>query len=177
MTDYSDRQGDWIITYTGKRFYPLDPRVEDIDILDIAHSLSTINRFTGHARFPYSVAQHCIEVSYEIDPEFALAGLLHDATEAYVNDLAKPVKRSLPEYCAMEDRIHEVISTKFDVDTKAPAIKVVDSRALVTEAWWLCNGEAWYFQDPWPEPYNYPVEERSWRSVELQYLTRFEELL
>lgn len=175
--DYSDRKGDWIITYTGKRFYPLDPREEDISILDIAHSLSTINRFTGHARFPYSVAQHCIEVSYEIDPQFALAGLLHDATEAYVNDLSRPLKRNLPEYCAVEDKIHAVISARFNVDTRSPAVKLVDTRALVTEAWHLCSGESWYFESPWPEPYSYTVRERTWRDVKQDYLNRFEELV
>lgn len=176
MTKYANRHGDWIITYTGKRFYPLDPQEEDIDINDIAHSLSLLNRFTGHTRFPYSVAQHCISVSHIIVPEFALDGLLHDATEAYVNDLAKPLKLNLPDYQAVEDRIHKVISSKFNVCTTNEHVKEADMVALVTEAQALCQGEQWYYDSYYPSPTTYTIYERDWRTVKDDFLTRFRQL-
>src|SRR5579885_2784587 len=92
------RHGDWIQTYCGVAFYPLDPRPEEILIEDIAHALSMLCRFTGHVKRFYSVAQHCVYVSHRCDPKDALWGLLHDAAEAYLNDISRPVKslRELP---------------------------------------------------------------------------------
>src|SRR5271165_4859950 len=83
----------WIQTYTGKKFFPMDPKPEDICIEDIAHSLSMICRFTGHSREFYSVAQHSVYVSELCSEQWMLHGLLHDAEEAYTNDLARPIKR------------------------------------------------------------------------------------
>lgn len=56
----TQRRGDFICTYTGRKFYPLDPRPEDVCIEDIAHALALVNRFGGHTRVPYSVAQHSV---------------------------------------------------------------------------------------------------------------------
>ena len=81
-----------MVTYTGKEFYPLDPNPADIDIKDIAHALSNCCRFAGHIKSFYSVAQHSVIVSELCEPENALAGLLHDASEAYLSDIARPVK-------------------------------------------------------------------------------------
>ena len=61
--DVSARKGDWLSTYTGKQFYPLDPREEDVDINDIVHSLSQQARFNGHSVKFYSIAQHSTLVS------------------------------------------------------------------------------------------------------------------
>lgn len=182
MTDYSDRRGDFIITYTGKRFYPLDPRPEDINILDIAHSLSLLNRFTGHTEFPYSVAQHSVAVSYALHHQYQaskymqLSALMHDASEAYVNDLARPLKRMLPDYTAAEKAILDVIDAKFLVNTRHALVKEVDNRALVTEAAVLCVGEKWYQEPHWEPPFTYPVKEQPWRVVKEQFLQRFREL-
>jgi 5'-nucleotidase len=182
VTDYSDRKGDWIITYTGKRFYPLDPREEDINIEDIAHSLSLINRFTGHTKFPYSVAQHSLDVAHalatwhDVDKSVQLAGLLHDASEAYVNDLARPLKRMLPDYTAAKNKILDVIDQKFKVNTRVGIVKLADSRALVTEAPQLCNGEGWWSLPQWPEPYPYTIHQQPWYFSEEDFLQKYEEL-
>jgi uncharacterized protein len=182
MTEYSDRKGDWIITYTGKRFYPLDPRPEDINIEDIAHSLAIINRFTGHSQFPFSVAQHSLHVSgalgwFHHEPEnVQLAGLLHDASEAYVNDLSRPLKRMLNDYNYVEQRILDVIDVKFGVTTRTAIVKEADNKALVTEAQRLCAGEDWYNDDHWPSGYGYAIPERDWRLVENEFLHRFKVL-
>lgn len=172
--DYSDRRGDWIITYTGKRFYPLDPRPEDIDIEDIAHALSLVNRFTGHTRFPYSVAEHSIECSRYVTDGQYLGALLHDAAEAYVNDLARPFKQYLHDYKIVENRILDVIEDKFGVNTRTSQIKTVDARTLVTEASWLCNGEDWWHGKQWPAPLPYSISaHKNWTQVEDLFLERF----
>lgn len=88
-----ERVGDYIQTFSGKRFYPFDPRPEDICIKDIAHALANQCRFAGHTSVFYSVAEHSVRVSWECPPEYALWGLLHDAPEAYVIDLPRPIKR------------------------------------------------------------------------------------
>lgn len=174
--DYSDRKGDWIITYTGKRFYPLDVRPDDINIEDVAHSLALINRFTGHTKFPYSVAQHCYLASIIANPEHKLAALLHDSSEAYVNDVARPVKRLLPDYQAVEDGIQEVICNKFNVDVFHPEVKRVDNIMLVTEARVLCNGEGWWAEPHWPDPADLLIDPWDWQYAEDLYIKRFEEL-
>jgi len=87
----STRIGDWIETYTGKQFYPLDPYPEDIDVRDIAHALSNLCRFTGHCRAFYSVAEHSIYVSTHVPKTMALQALFHDAPEAYIADISGPL--------------------------------------------------------------------------------------
>lgn len=173
---YTDRKGDWMITYTGKRFYPLDPRAEDIDIVDIAHALSLTNRFNGHTEFPYSVAQHSLKVSLFVTDGQFLGGLLHDAAEAYVNDMVRPVKQYLVEYKAIENGILNVIEQKYNVNTRTPQIKLADNSALVTEASQLCSGESWYYDSHWPTPFPYTIHPRNWESVQEEFLERFEQI-
>ena len=112
----SSRIGDWIQTYTGKCFWPLDPREDDVDIEDIAHSLSMICRFNGHCKKFYSVAEHSLHVSKLVPQEFALWGLLHDAAEAYVCDLPWPLKSSLPFYRDLEHNVLQSIGDKFNLE-------------------------------------------------------------
>lgn len=80
----------WIQTYTGKRVDLSKPTSDDISITDIAHSLSLLNRFTGHTRLPISVAQHSIMVANYMPKGDKLVGLLHDAHEAYIGDISSP---------------------------------------------------------------------------------------
>lgn len=85
----------FVPTFTGRRVPLENPQPLDIDLLDIAHHLATINRFTGACKEPYSVAQHSIFVSQllqPISPRLGLLGLMHDAHEAYLNDMPRPVK-------------------------------------------------------------------------------------
>ena len=123
-----------IQTYSGKQYWPTDPRPEDVEIADIAHSLSMLCRYTGHTRFFYSVAEHSVLVSLMVPPELALEALLHDATEAYCADLSRPLKRDLPEYATIEARNAVAIRTRFRLPlTEHPLIKVADSNILHTE--------------------------------------------
>lgn len=105
----------WINTYTGRRVNPLALQLEDICIDDIAHALALTNRFCGHTKFPVSVAQHSVFVSRIVPPEHQLQALLHDASEAYLGDVTRWLKRhaAMAMYRSAEDRAMAVINTKF----------------------------------------------------------------
>jgi uncharacterized protein len=128
------RKGDWAQTYTGNKFWPMDPRPEDVNIKDIAHSLALSCRFNGHCNLFYSVAQHSVFVSELVKPPQALAALLHDSPEAYLGDIIPPVKLFLPNIEKVERKLEEVIFQRFGIehyDNKE--IKHADKIALYTE--------------------------------------------
>ena len=122
-----------ICTYTGKKFNYLDVKPEDICIEDIAHGLSNLCRYFGQCKRFYSVAEHCVKLSQANllsgDPK---ARLLHDAVEAYIGDVARPLKVLLPEYNKIEARIQKVIEEKYNVDFST--VKIGDTRILEVEA-------------------------------------------
>lgn len=125
---------DSIRTFTGKYVNPLNPDPDTICIEDIAHALSQICRFGGHLPYFYSVADHSLAVSYCLPDEHALAGLLHDASEAYLCDIPSPVKRMIPGYAEAEDRLMKVIAAKFGFPWPVPEmVKVMDRERLETE--------------------------------------------
>lgn len=130
----SGRQGGWIQLKSGKPFWPLDPRPGDIDIRDIAWSLSMQCRFAGHSLVFYSVAEHSWLVSHAVPASYALYGLLHDATEAYLQDLVQPIKNDIPSYRAHEDRLWQCIAQRFGLSPDIPdVVKEIDRRMLATE--------------------------------------------
>ncbi|HZZ43865.1 MAG TPA: hypothetical protein VFE58_13090 [Tepidisphaeraceae bacterium] len=125
----------WLQTFTGKKFFPLSPRPADIDIRDIAHSLSLQCRFNGHCSAFYSVADHSLRVAAILPPQLQLAGLLHDAAEAYLSDLPRPVKQQLPDFCSAEDRLLEIIFTHFHLSWPIPPeVWHADETLLATES-------------------------------------------
>ena len=108
----------YITTVSGIHFYPLDPNPDDIDIKDIAHALSLICRANGHFKYFYSVAQHCIACANEAIArgyswEVILGSLLHDASEAYLCDVTRPVKKHIPQYLQAEEKLQDVIWKQF----------------------------------------------------------------
>lgn len=110
-----------IRTWNGVFFSPLDPHREDILPEDIAHSLSLLCRANGHFRCFYSVGQHCLACEEEaraagLSREIRLACLLHDASEAYISDITRPVKLGLPEYRVIEKRLQDTIYRRFGID-------------------------------------------------------------
>lgn len=135
----------WINTYTGRKFYPLHPEPDQIVIEDIAHALSNTCRYTGHSRFFYSVAEHSCHVTNvsfwdthsAYDRAYALAGLLHDGSEAYLCDLARPLKVQ-PEfapYREAEARLQAMILQRFGLPPELPeVVEIADKRMLVTES-------------------------------------------
>jgi hypothetical protein len=102
-----------VMTVSGKLVHFLDPQPEEIDIHDIAHALANQCRFGGHTRYFYSVAQHCIFVSRKVSPEFAREALLHDAAEAYLVDLPRPLKLELGNYNLIEEILRRAIFARF----------------------------------------------------------------
>lgn len=132
------RKGSWIQTYTGRAFWPMDPHEDDICLEDIAHSLSHQCRFAGHSSHFYSVAQHSVLVAGLVPKKHALWGLLHDASEAYLVDLPRPIKNAGSlgrSYKRAEARVMAIICRKYGISKQEPTcIKDADDRILATEA-------------------------------------------
>ncbi len=179
----SARDLDFIETYMGKRVYFMDPRPDDFDITDIAHALSNNCRWTGHCKFFMSVAEHSVAVSYLCDDP--LAGLLHDASEAYLTDVAKPIKPFLENYMDIEDRIMKAIAKKYGFKYPlATSVKLADNQQLSTEAAFLVpsKGNHWAW-DRWSVGGKRPNVEDGIAPVgytpkeaEFRFLSRFKEL-
>jgi 5'-deoxynucleotidase YfbR-like HD superfamily hydrolase len=130
--------GGWQQTFSGGRFFPLDPRVEEIFIEDIAHGLSHgAYRFAGQCDDPYTVAQHSCMVS-DFMEHHKLEGLMHDSSEAYIGDLIRPLKHSgmLDAFRVIEHRLESAINETFGLESTpeiAAYIKSFDNRAVLTE--------------------------------------------
>lgn len=132
----TERRGSWLQTYSGRQFFPLDARSEDVTIEDIAHALAATCRYNGHSRRFYSVAEHSVLVSQNVPEPYALHGLLHDATEAYCGDVIRPLKPSLVGFAEIEDNLADVIAERFALKWTVGAItavKEIDDRILVDE--------------------------------------------
>lgn len=130
------RFGDWMQTTNGTQFWPLDPRAGDINIEEIAISLAKQCRYAGHTKgfLHYSVAEHCCHISDLCPPEHKLWGLLHDASEAYIVDVPRPIKLLLQNYKQIESELMKVICRRFDLPLDMPQIvHELDGRILVNE--------------------------------------------
>lgn len=173
----SQRKGDWLQVYSGRQFWPLDARPEEVDIVDIAHALSLQCRYAGHVKTFYSVAEHCLHVSANVPQEFALVALLHDASEAYLVDIPRPIKSYLPEYKAAEKALEAVIAQAFGLQFPWPAeVMDIDNRILLDERAQLMSVPP----IPWGvdglDPVGVTVIGMSPKEVEDAFLGRFLEL-
>jgi 5'-deoxynucleotidase YfbR-like HD superfamily hydrolase len=183
--DFSNRKGDWFVTYSGKQFWPLDPQAGDICIRDIAHHLSLVCRFGGAVRAHYSVAQHSLMVADILPPSLKLHGLLHDATEAYVGDMVRPLKLFMPEYREVEQRVWSAVVERFNLpelnESLEAEVKRADNRALMTERrdLLLHFPHKWSVKEP-PvtagESVYAPIVPLSPRDAEIKFLETFDEL-
>lgn len=137
---------DCIRTFTGKYVNVFEPDPETICIEDIAHALSMQCRFGGHLPVFFSVAQHSVMVCNEFDefkPELRLTALMHDATEAYLLDIPRPIKLRLANYKALENSLMVVIANKFGFKWPTDqVIKKVDAFQLQREWDQLMLGKA-----------------------------------
>lgn len=150
---------EWIQTFTGKQFWPLKPKPEDVDIRDISHALAMQCRYNGHCQKYYSVAEHSVRISDVLPQDLKLWGLLHDSAEAYIGDMIRPIKQKADWFNEVEEHLLEVIAQHFNLPWPIPKeIWEADDRMLVTEVRdilaeppvaWNLNAEPYFFKiDP-----------------------------
>ena len=142
-------RGEYMRTWTGRKFYPLDPRPEEVSLTDIAHHLSMLCRFNGGLNRFYSVAEHSVIVARVVaqtNPRYALWALLHDASEAYLGDMIRPLKHSSAGvgYREVESNVmRSAILPYFALPKEEPPIvKLIDARLCITEALHLRTNRA-----------------------------------
>lgn len=169
------RYGDFMQTYVGKKFWPMDPRAEDVDIRDIAHSLAMQCRYAGHCRRFYSVAEHCVIMSDWLLPRYgkrvALYALLHDASEAYLVDIPRPVKPHMIGYKSAENRVMNVVFDAFGLSQAVPPeVKMADDRIIADE---LVNLEPMDWHADWDDPLGVPLRYYSPERAEHEFLVAF----
>lgn len=125
---------NWILTHSGRQFDLLNPTAAMISPQDIAHALARLCRFNGHTRTHYSVAQHSLIVCDLVPRNDQLPALIHDATEAYLGDMTRPLKALMPEYREVEQRVWHAVCDRFDIDPILPeSVMRADMVALATE--------------------------------------------
>lgn len=142
--------------FSGILFSPVDPDPALITIEDIAHALSLKCRWSGHINRFYSVAEHSFYVSYLCSAEDALCGLMHDASEAYLVDMPRPIKYlpSMQPYRDLEARMEAAIAKKFNVPAqKTPSVEIADNLILAVEALQLINGSTLTWAEDIIAPY------------------------
>ena len=164
--------------YSGGRFWPLDPRPDEIHSQDIAHALSLLCRYGGHVDRFYSVAEHCVLMSQAVAPENALAALLHDATEAYVVDVPRPLKRYLNGYREIEAAVWNAICFRFQLAGDLPSeVALADDRILLAERNALMSRTRYPWAQETLEPLPVTIAGWSPEVAERNYLNRLAVLL
>ncbi len=174
---------DYITTYGGTHFYPLHPEADKFHIEDIAHALSLVCRGNGHVKHFFSVGQHCINCAIEAQArgysrKVCLACLLHDAGEAYLSDVPRPFKQSLPEYRELEERFLAVLYDKYLgeplTEEELRQVKAIDDDMLYFDLKILLD-EPSDRQEPEMKS-RFSEEYVPFEEVEQQYLELFEVL-
>lgn len=180
-------QTGWVETYSGAKFYPLEPNLDQINLVDIAHALSQMCRFTGHSKFFYSVAQHSINCAKEMQilgesPRLQLYALLHDASEAYLQDIARPIKASIGNYEEIEAQLMNAIWDALGIprpsEEEWEKVKQVDDLMLLNEAKILMKCEHWDLGEfPIIQNARFRITEMPMRSVEAQFMQMFSDIV
>jgi uncharacterized protein len=180
VIDTVDAKRAWIQTYLGGKFHILNPQQDEIDIRDIGHALAMMCRFTGHVRRFYSVAEHCVLGSLLVPQKDALWFLLHDASEAYIADINRPLKHFTgigSEYLPVEALIMKEICQKFRLSLDEPAsIKKTDNAMLIAEKEQLLAPLEW--DSKWGDIKAAEIKVRCWAPevAEVEFLHRYYEL-
>ena len=172
-----ERKGDWMQTFMGRQFWPLDPRPDEVHIGDIAESLSKLCRYNGHCEGFYSVAEHSVAVSFNVPPEMALEGLLHDAAEAYLGDVIRPIKPFLTGLKAIEAKIEQAIAERFGLVYPWPAeVRRVDAAILHDEQLGIMKEppRKWYLTEP---PLGVNLACLPHDQAKRRFMARFDELV
>jgi 5'-deoxynucleotidase YfbR-like HD superfamily hydrolase len=184
----SEQDDGWIETYCRSQFWPLTAEGY-VYLNDIAHHLALRNRFSGATCNPYSVAQHSVLVARVLEPygrDVQRQGLMHDAAEAYLPDIPRPIKQdvylwcndTMKEFCEVEDAIMQRVCEYAGCDWPLhPAVKEADNRVCATERRDLmCSHHDWGVMDE-IEPYSFTIKPWKWQKAERKFLQMFEELL
>ena len=172
------RHGDFMETFTGRKFWPMDPTPDEVHIEDIAHALSMQCRYAGHCLRFYSVAEHSVLMAWWLyrhaGPATALQGLLHDASEAYLVDVPRPVKPYLTNYKAVEAKVQAVVMERFGLPaTMPPAVKEADDRIIGDE---LANLKPMDWHAHYDNPLGVTLAYWSPAEAEAKFLAAFEAL-
>lgn len=175
------RKGTWMQTFGGHRFYPLDPRADEVHIADVAHGLAMTCRYGGHAMRYYSVAEHAVIVSMYVDPRFAREALLHDSAEAYIGDMIRPLKHTpeMIEFRKAEELIERAVFERFEIVQTAEsraAVKEIDDRILVDEIGALMRNPAMYQAHSAMQPLGANIAALMPAHAEHVFVSRFLEL-
>ncbi len=203
------RIGSWIQTAAGIAFFPLDPRPDEILISDIAHHLSQLRRWTGASSHPINIAQHSVNVAIVLEKwgegrKGQLRGLLHDGSEAYLNDISRPVKRMhfMREYRTAEENLQNAIYTKYGVSYNDLAVSdyAIANDLLHKADAYVLGAEAMMVMVPITHPENWKwatdlinvsdrvfspsnpydklnLTETDWRVSKTEFLNKFTELI
>ncbi len=175
---------NYILTYSDIKMNPIDPKPEDISINDIAHALSFMSRANGHIKSFFSVAQHsiccCLEAKARgYSKRIQLLLLLHDASEAYIADIIRPVKRNLDKYIEVEKVLQDVIYKAFDIDNISEdehiIIKEIDNIMLQNEFVNLMNRKIFIEEMPCEIQHDFSC--RDFKEVENQFIKLFNDLI
>lgn len=168
------RIGDWMQTFTGRQFWPLDPRAEEIFIEDIAHSLSMQCRYAGHSILFYSVAEHSVLLSQNAPADLQLWALLHDAAEAYILDVIRPLKPNLPGYVEAEAHVMVEVCARFGLPFLMPKeVKRLDGAILRDEAMQNMAPCVTPWTFPEPEPLGVKLQFWTPAQAEAEFLRAF----
>lgn len=173
---YPGKFKGWMEFYGGRKVNPWDIKEDDVDIKAIAHSLSLTCRYGGHCRIFYSVAEHSVRVAEIVEPKYQLAALLHDAGEAYLGDVIRPVKYSLPVVQEADERAVKVVMDKFGVDFSEDvrkAVKEADNIVGATE-----GRDLMYHSEDWgklPKPLKEWIIPMSSKEAEIIFLSQFKD--
>jgi hypothetical protein len=176
LTSNDDGADSWIETfnhnfvhYTGQN----DPKHFDIE--DIAHSLAQLARFNGHCVEQYNVAQHSCLIAEFANDDLKLEALLHDAAEAYIGDIPRPVKNLFPDLKKLENWLQTQIFANFGLAFPYPRdIDILDSRLLLTEGNQLFKRKVhWRCGNLTPLDYKF-TEVWEWKKAEEEFLKAFD---
>jgi 5'-deoxynucleotidase YfbR-like HD superfamily hydrolase len=192
---------NWIMTYSGKPIQPLDPAPGDILIEDVAHALAMTCRWAGHCHTYYSVAEHSVRVSevcgnlaralrypsYQVT-ELEMLGLMHDATEAYLGDIPRPLKsqfkletpRGLETFRVAEDHLYRVIEVGLGLpvltDEYEKIVKQADNILLSTEARDVAHNQSLDHEEDRQEPLAAEIDPLHWKAARKIFMLRYADL-
>ncbi|WP_217360542.1 YfbR-like 5'-deoxynucleotidase [Ruegeria atlantica] len=170
-------KGPEIMLASGKWFDFLNPHGSEFDIEDIAHGLSKVCRYSGQCKEFYSVAEHSLIVSEQVE-DFAFEALLHDASEAFMGDITRPLKQLVPEFKRLEAEIESAISERFDLRSNyRSVVKQADLRVLAAEQIQImAEGCADWVEEAGIEPAPIEVRHLTPEKAKDEFLARFYEL-